>query len=171
LHTNIQFTARALDDLAGFCRARGRYAEAEELYRRSLATVEEDIRSRAALWSKGWQLWRNRKELETKFNGNQIPISTALDRLAMVYEDQQKYPEAEPLRRRSLEIKERAWGERRTSLLADSLAAHANVLHKIGWEDEAVDLDKRVEAIRLRYPQGSIPLRGNLGLMDHGNVR
>ena len=32
----------------------------------------------------------------------------------------------------------------------------ANVLHKIGREDEAVELDKRVEAIRLRYPQGSI---------------
>lgn len=58
LHTNTQFTVRALDDLAGFCRARGRYAEAEELYRRNLATVEEEnTRSRAALWSKGWQLW------------------------------------------------------------------------------------------------------------------
>jgi tetratricopeptide (TPR) repeat protein len=41
------FAARALDDLAEFCRARGRYAEAEEL-RRSLAIVEENVRSRAA---------------------------------------------------------------------------------------------------------------------------
>ncbi|PYT68807.1 MAG: hypothetical protein DMG39_20205 [Acidobacteria bacterium] len=87
---------------------------------------------------------------------NQIPISTALDRLAAVCEDQQKYTEAEPLRRRSLEIKERAWGEGYSSFLADALAAHANVLHKIDREDEAVELDKRVEEIRLRYPLGSM---------------
>lgn len=74
----------------------------------------------------------------------------------MVYEDQQKYAEAEPLRRRSLEIKERAWGDRYSSLFVDFLAAHANVLHKIGREDEAVELDRRVEAIRSRYPQGSM---------------
>jgi tetratricopeptide (TPR) repeat protein len=42
------FAARADDDLAEFCRARGRYAEAEELCRRSLAIVEENVRSQAA---------------------------------------------------------------------------------------------------------------------------
>jgi tetratricopeptide (TPR) repeat protein len=150
------FAARALDDLAQLCRARGRHAEAEELCRRSLAIVEENVRSQAAGWSKGWRPWQSRKELEAKIRPNQIPISSALDRLAVVCEEQQKYAEAEPLRRRSLEIKERAWGERYSSFLADSLAALANVLHKIGQEDEAVELDKRVDAIRLRYPQGSI---------------
>jgi tetratricopeptide (TPR) repeat protein len=75
-------TARVLDDLAEFCRARGRYAEAEELCRRSLAIVEENVRSQDARWSKGWRRWRNRKELEAKIRLNQIPISTALDRLA-----------------------------------------------------------------------------------------
>jgi len=150
------FAARALDDLAQLCRARGRHAEAEELCRRSLAIVEENVRSQAAGWSKAWRPWQSRKELEAKIRPNQIPISSALDRLAVVCEEQQKYAEAEPLRRRSLEIKERAWGERYSSFLADSLAALANVLHKIGREDEAVELDKRVEAIRLRYPQGSI---------------
>jgi len=148
------FAARALDDLAEFCRARGRDAEAEELCRRSLAIVEEHVRSQPARWSKGWQSWQNRKELDAKIRLNQIPISSALDRLAVVCEEQQKYAEAEPLRRRSLELKERAWGERYSSFLADSLEALANVLHKIGREDEAVELDKRVEAIRLRYPKG-----------------
>ncbi len=150
------FTARALDDLAGFCRARGRYAEAEELYRRSLEIVEESVRSQVALRSKGWRPWRNRRELEAGISRDQVPISTVLDRLAVVYEDQQKYAEAEPLRRRSLEIKERAWGERYSPFLADSLAAHANTLHKIGREQEAVEIDHRVEALRLRYPQGSV---------------
>ncbi len=153
---NSLFTARALDDLAEFWRARGRYAEAEELYRRSLAMVEGNVRSQVALWTRGWQPWRKRKELETKINRSQIPIGTALDHLAVVCEDQRKYAEAEPLRRRSLEIKERAWGDRYSLFLADFLGAHANVLHKIGREDKAVELDKRVEAIRLRYPQGSM---------------
>jgi tetratricopeptide (TPR) repeat protein len=154
--TNSLFTARALDDLAELCRARGRYAEAEELYRRSLAIVEENVRSQVARGSKGWQPRRNRKQFKARISLNQIPIGTALDRLAVVCEDQQKYAKAEPLRRRSLEIKECAWGEQHSSLLADSLAAHANGLHKIGREDEAAEIDKRVEAIRLRYPQGSV---------------
>jgi tetratricopeptide (TPR) repeat protein len=153
---NSSFTARAFDDLADFCRARGRYAEAEELYRRSLAIVEESVRSQVGRWSRGWRPWRNTKKLEAKISWNQIPIGTALDRLAVVYEDQQKYAEAEPLRRRSLEIKERAWVGRYSSFLADSLAAHANALHKIDREQEAAEIDKRVEAIRLKYPQGSV---------------
>jgi tetratricopeptide (TPR) repeat protein len=157
---NSSFTARALDDLAGFCREIGRYVEAEELCRRSLTIVEENMKSEFAGRSKSWRIWRNRKELEAKIRLNQIPISTALDRLAAVCEEQQKYVEAEPLRRRSLEIKERNWGERHPSFLADSLAAHAKVLHKIGQEREAAEIDKRVEALRLRYPHGAV--RGSI---------
>jgi hypothetical protein len=104
----------------------------------------------------GWRPWQNRKGLEAKIRLNQIPISTALDRLAVVCEEQQKYVEAEPLRRRSLAIKECARGERYLPFLADSLAAHAYVLHKIGREREAAKLDKRFETIRLRHPQGSV---------------
>ena len=153
---NGLFVSRALDDLADFCRARGRCAEAEVLYRRGLAIVEENVRSQVALSTGGWRPWRSRKELEAKLSRNSIPISTAIDRLAVVYEDQQKYAQSEPLRRRSLEIKERVWGERCSSFLADSVAAYANVLHKIGREDEALELDKRVEAIRASHPQGSV---------------
>ena len=150
------FAARALDDLAEFCRTRGHYAKAEQLCRRSLAIVEENVTSQVARWSKGWRRWRNKKELEAKIRLNQIPVSTALDRLAVVCEEQQKYVEADSLRRRSVEIKERAWGEGQPSRLGDSLAAHANVLHKIGREFEAAEIDRRVEAIRLRYPQRSV---------------
>jgi len=153
---NSPSTVQALDSLAGFCRERGRYVEAERLYRRSLATVEENVRSQTALWSKGWRRWRNRRELEARISQNHIPVSSALDRLAEVCEHQQNYAEAEPLRRRSLEIKERAWGEWRSSFLVDSLAAYANVLHKIGREHEAAEFDKRVEALRAKYPQGSV---------------
>jgi tetratricopeptide (TPR) repeat protein len=153
------FTVRAIEDLAAFCRARLRYSEAEELYRRSLAITEENAKSQAAAWMKSWRFWRGRKELEFRLSRNQIPTSTALDHLAAAYEDQQKYVEAEPLRRRSLEIKERAWGGRNHSFLADSLAAHANILRKIGREREASEIDSRVAAIRIKYPPRSVQCR------------
>jgi tetratricopeptide (TPR) repeat protein len=157
LHGNNNlFIVQALEALAAFCRARRRYADAEELYHKSLATLEEDVRSRTVLCTKGWQAWQNRKELKAKVSRLQIPISTALDRLAVVYEDQQKYAEAEPFRRRSIEIKERAWGERRSSYLVDALAAFANVLHKIGREQDAAEVDARIEAIRAKHPEGSM---------------
>ena len=116
------------------------------------------------MWTKGWRPWRNKKELQIRLSLNQIPISTSLDQLATVYEDQQKYTESEPLRRRSVEIKERAWGERHRSFLIDSLTAHAHALRKIGQEREASQIEMRVEAIRLRYPQGSVQcvLRGTV---------
>jgi len=129
--------------------------EAEELCRRSLAITEENVRCQTARWSKSWRPCQNRKGLEAKIRLNQIPISSALAHLAAVCEEQQKYVEAEPLRRRSLEIKEGAWGERYLPSFADSLAAHANVLHKIGREREAAEIDKRVDTIRLRHPDGS----------------
>ena len=153
---NSLHTARAAEALAAFCRARHRYAEAEELYHRSLTIEEESVRSQAAAWTKGWRPWRKKRELQIRLSLSQIPISTSLDHLASVYEDQQRYAESEPLRRRSLEIKERAWGERHSSFLVDSLTAYADVLHKIGRENEASQICKRAEAIRLRYPQGSV---------------
>jgi tetratricopeptide (TPR) repeat protein len=148
--------ARALDNLAAFCRARDRYAEAEEYCRRSLAIVEEGVRSEAARPTKGWLRWRNRKEFEARINRSQIPISASLDKLAEIYECQQRYAEAEPLRRGSLEINEQAWGEGYSWIWVDSLAAHANVLHKLGREDEATQIDERVKAVRTNHPPGSI---------------
>ena len=43
-----------------------------------------------------------------------------------------------------------------------ALTAHAHALRKIGQEREASQIEMRVEAIRLRYPQGSVQcvLRG-----------
>jgi tetratricopeptide (TPR) repeat protein len=148
-------TIRALDAIAAFCRARGRYPEAEDFCRLSLARIEEQVGSQAARWTRGWQFWRNRKELEVKAARNQIPISTALDRLAAVYEDRQKYVESEPLRKRSLEINERAWGELHPSFLVESLEAHAKALHETGRDHEASEIARRIDALRLKYPQGS----------------
>jgi tetratricopeptide (TPR) repeat protein len=153
--TNNVFAVQALEALAAFCHSRRRYADAEELYHRSLATLEENVRSQAVLCTRGWRPWRNTKELEAKISRLRIPISTALDCLAVVYEDQQKYADAEPLRRRSIEIKERTWRETRPWYLVDSLVAFADVLHKVGREQEAAEVGTRVEAIRAKSPQGS----------------
>ncbi len=128
---------RALDDLARFYKARGRYAEAEELARRSLALVEQKLGA-------------------VTIEVSRAPISAALDQLAEIYEAQEKFAESEPLRRRSLEIKEQTYGERNAWLWVDSLAAYANALRKTGREDEAAKLDERAEAIRAKFPPGSV---------------
>jgi|SRR5215217_4472457 len=146
---------RALNDLARFCQERGRYPEAEDFSRRSLAIVEEKIRRHTAADTKRLLRRPNEEILEARIKRARVPISEALDRLAEIYERRDKYAESEPHRRRSLDIKQEAWGERNSWIWVDSLAAHANTLHKIGREHEAAKLDERVEAIRTKYPEGS----------------
>ena len=143
---------RAIDELAVFCQARGRYSEAEDLSRRRLAIVEEKIRRHTAAYAARLQRRPNDKQLEAQIKHAQVPISEALDRLAEICEAQDKYAESEPLRRRSLEIKQHAWGEENGWVWIDALAAHANALHKIGRDQEAAKLDERAEAFRTMYP-------------------
>ena len=143
---------RAIDELAVFCQARGRYTEAEDLSRRRLAIVEEKIRLHTAAIAARLQRRPNDKVLEAQIKHAQVPISEALDRLAEICEAQDKFAESEPLRRRSLEIKQQAWGEANGYIYVDSLAAHANALHKIGRDEEAAKLDERVEVFRAMYP-------------------
>jgi len=147
---------RVLDELARFCRTRGRYAEAEDLSRRSLALVEIKMTDQIAAITKDTLQRRNREALDAQIKHARVPISASVDRLAEIYEAQENYAEAEPLRKRSLEIKQQAYGERNAWIWVDSLAAHANALHKIGREDEAVQLDEQVEAIRAKFPEGSV---------------
>ena len=72
--------ATSLNNLADLYGAMGRYAEAEPLYRRSLA-----------IWEK--QLGRDHPD-----------VATSLNNLAALYRDMGRYAEAEPLYRRSLAI-------------------------------------------------------------------
>jgi len=157
---------RALDELARFCQARGRYAEAEELSRRRLALVEEKMNAQIAAYIKPSLRWSRDKNFEeARIKHARVPIAEALDRLAEICERQEKYLEAEPLRRRSLEIKQEAWSETYGWIWVDSLAAYANALHKIGREQEAAELDQRVEAIRAKHPPGSVRSFSRLGSM------
>jgi tetratricopeptide (TPR) repeat protein len=151
--------ARALADVAGFYKTRGRYAEAEDFSRRSLAIVEEVIESHIAESRKSRRRRDNPEHFEATLRRAQVPISESLDRLAEICECQEKYAEAEPLRKRSLEIKEQAWGEPQAWIWVDSLAAYANILNHLGREQEGHKLQERVEAIRTRFPAGSVRTR------------
>ena len=76
----------SLNNLAELYQAQGRYAEAEPLYRRSLAIREKAL-------------------------GPEHPdVGTSLNNLAELYRAQGRYAEAEPLYRRSLAICEKALG-------------------------------------------------------------
>ena len=145
---------RVLDELARFCKARGRFAEAEDLARRSLSLVEEKLSDQNVADEK---LRRSNPELyEATIKRARVPISVALDQLAEIYERQDKFAEAEPLRKRSFEIQQEAYGDANSWLWVDSLAAYASTLRKIGREQEAAKLDERVEAIRAKFPPGSV---------------
>ena len=77
---------RSLDNLAWLLHARGRYAEAEALYKRALAIEEKAV------------------------GPNHPNVATTVNNLARLYRSQSRYGEAEQLHRRALTIREQALG-------------------------------------------------------------
>jgi tetratricopeptide (TPR) repeat protein len=78
--------AASLNNLAALYQTQGRYADAEPLYRRSLAIYEKVL-------------------------GPEHPdVATSLNNLARLYEAQGRHADAEPLQRRSLAIREKVLG-------------------------------------------------------------
>ena len=78
--------AASLNNLAEIYRKQGKYAQAEPLYKRSLAIMEKAL-------------------------GPEHPsVATSLNNLALLYQAQGKYAEAEPLYKRALAIVEKALG-------------------------------------------------------------
>ncbi len=115
--------ATSLNNLALLYQARGKYAEAEPLQRRSL-TIRE------------------------KVLGPQHPnVATSLNNLAGLYQDQGKYAEAEPLQRRSLTILEKVLGPQHPDV-ATSLENYASLLRATNRGSEAAPLEARAKAIR-----------------------
>jgi tetratricopeptide (TPR) repeat protein len=147
-------TVHALSELAGFYRATGRNAEAETNYRRALVIIEKTAAVQTTWYAKPWNRLRwNRRIRQTLIAGPQLSVGAALDRLAEVCEDQQKYAEAEPLRKRSLDLKEKARGRPLHTAVADAQEAYASVLRQIGRGSEAEDLEARARSIRAKYPK------------------
>src|SRR5262249_59720486 len=77
--------ARSLNNLAALYQSQGRYADAEPLYRRSLAISEKVL-------------------------GRDSDVATSLNNLAELYRNQGRYADAEPLYRRSLAVSEKVLG-------------------------------------------------------------
>jgi CHAT domain-containing protein len=82
-HPNV---ATVLNDLAELHRAQGRYADAEPLYKRSLAIREKAL------------------------GPDHLDVAASLNNLALIYEAQGRYAEAESLLKQSLAIKEKTFG-------------------------------------------------------------
>jgi CHAT domain-containing protein/tetratricopeptide (TPR) repeat protein len=113
----------ALNNLAMVYNGQGKYADAEELYKRALATYEK---SRSA---------------------SQAAVASTLNNLANVYDQQGRYTEAEGLHRRALAIREKALGQDHPSV-AQSLDNLANVYKEQGKYADTEALYKRALAIK-----------------------
>ena len=101
-------------------------AEAEPLYRRSLAIREEAL-------------------------GPEHPdVAMSLNNLAVLYREQGQYPQAEPLFQRTLEVLEKSLGPEHPNVAA-TLENYAELLRKTNREAEAERLEARAKAIRAKH--------------------
>jgi tetratricopeptide (TPR) repeat protein len=117
--------ATSLSNLALLYEAQGRYAEAEPLHQRALATRERAL-------------------------GPEHPyVATSLNNLAELYRVQGRYAEAEPLFKRALAIWEKAPGPEHPHV-ATSLENYAALLRQTGRNAEADRVDARAKRIRAK---------------------
>ncbi len=80
------------------------------------------------------------------FGPEDTRLATSLNNLALLYHDEGKYAEAEPLYQRALAINEKTLGPEHPSV-ALSLENYAELLRKTGREEEASSMEARAEAI------------------------
>jgi CHAT domain-containing protein len=117
--------ATALNNLADARAHIGRKADAEQLFRRSLAIREKSL------------------------GPNHLDVAVSLDNIVDLICDDDRYAEAEPLARRSLAIRQAALGQAHP-LVADSLNNLAVILDNEKRPQEAEPLLKQALDIRLR---------------------
>jgi CHAT domain-containing protein/Flp pilus assembly protein TadD len=153
-----------LNNLAQLYQLQGRYADAEPLYRRSLAIREKAegpdhpfvaviLSSLAGLYEHQGRyadaepLLKRSLAIGEKALGPDHPdVATALNNLAMLYQTQGRYADAEPLYRRSLAIREKALGPDHSDVAA-SLNNLAELYKIQGRYADAEPLNKRSLAI------------------------
>lgn len=166
--------ATTLDDLAELYRAQGRYAEAEPLYKRSLAIREKistpdqadqvgtldglaELYKAQGRYAEAEPLFKRSLEISEKNHGRTHPeVAAGVESLAELYNAEGKYAEAEPLYRRSLRIWEANLG-RDHPQVATSLEKYAAVLRHLNRETEAAQMEARAKAIRAKQSQGTPP--------------
>ncbi len=79
-------------------------------------------------------------------------MAKSLNNLALLYDDQGKYAEAEPLYKRSLAIRENALGSQHPDV-AESLENYAALLRETGRGAEATKMKARAKAIRAKHAE------------------
>lgn len=162
--TDAILLAKSLNNLAETCRVQGKYAEAEQFYRQSVAIKERvlgehhpdvatglsnlagvhyargDLAGAAVLFKRALAI------LEGALGPAHPDVAKILANLAGVYHMQQRSTEAEALYRLALEIRERALGTGHPDVVR-TLVNLATVCQALGKQDEAETLQKRAAAI------------------------
>ncbi len=87
--------------------------------------------------------------------GQDSPLGTTLNKLALLYHAQGMYAEAEPLYKRSLAIREALGSEH--SNLAQGLDNYAALLRTTKREDQAAKLRARARAVRSKQARENPP--------------
>jgi tetratricopeptide (TPR) repeat protein len=115
--------AVTLNNFAYLHEQQARYADAELLYKRSLAIREKAL------------------------GPDHLDVATVLDNLAVLYEKLRRYADAEPLYKRSLAIREKALGPNHPTV-AGALTNLATLYQNQGRLADAEPLFQRASAIR-----------------------
>jgi hypothetical protein len=90
---------------------------------------------------------RSQAILEKSGSEGQLNLAATLDLRGMFYSAQQKYTEAEPFFRRSLEVAEKSLGENHP-FLAEILTHYADLLRKTARAGDAEVFETRAAALR-----------------------
>ena len=152
--------AQSLNNLAGLYYAQGRYADAEALYKRSLAITKKalgpdhpdvalSLNNLAELYrvqgryADAEPLYKRSLAIREKALGPDHPdVAQSLNNLASLYDSQRRYVDAEALYKRSLAIGEKAFGPDHPDV-ALSLNNLAGLYRTQGRYSEAEPLYKR----------------------------
>jgi tetratricopeptide (TPR) repeat protein/CHAT domain-containing protein len=156
--------ATAISWLAYIYRAQGRHAEAEPLYKRSLAILEgalgandpgvgitlnnlADLYRQQGRYPEAEPLYKRALGIREKALGPDHPdVGTSLSGLATLYQSQGRYAEAEPLERRALNIFEKKLAPNHP-MTGLSLTQLASITAKLGRNAEAEQLLRRSLAL------------------------
>ena len=96
--------------------------------------------------------------IDEKALGPEHPyVAASLNNLAVLYREQGKYEQAEPLIQRALAIREKVLGPDHPQV-ATVLENYAALLHKLNRDAEADKMEARAQAIRAKHAQ-EIPQR------------
>jgi tetratricopeptide (TPR) repeat protein len=100
-------------------------------------------------------------KISEKALGTEHPaVAIRLNNLALLYKQQGKYAEAEPLYQRAIAIDEKALGANHPGLATD-LENYTLLLRETNRESEAAELEARARAIRAKHAEENPVYRGD----------